>query len=212
MVDAWETDRRTAPPRVEITGRLVNATTGSPLTGSQLKLENGPFSLVSIVGPDGWFRFGPVEPGNYLIRPELRVADLDWLGGGNPVPVQVPLATSGAFLNLTGTQPRRVSVPVGTQIRGRLTDSTGAPLANVPILVTGAIGCDAVRSQVSTQPNGRYQVDNLPFSTYTIKATTPAGLQDPVVGGVVINSLGIVTEDLVAYPEYKLPRLAAETA
>jgi hypothetical protein len=170
--------------------------------GAQLRLENGPVPLISIVGRDGWFRFGPVEPGNYVVRPGQRTASLDWLGSGDTVPAAVPLAATGSFLNLTGTKNLNVPVPAaGTFVHGVLTDSTGTPLADVPVSISGAVGCSVAKSQTITQPDGSYRLENLPFTTYTITATTPPGLENVVLDGLIVDALGVYTENLVAYPE-----------
>jgi hypothetical protein len=157
--------------------------------------------LVSIVGPDGWFRFGPVELGSYVIRAGTNALNLDWLGTGDPVPAAVPIGRGGNFLNLTGTQTIANPHPFGAQIRGTLTAAGGAPLADVPIEVSGVKGCDVVRTVVTTQADGSYRTENLPFTTYTVKATSPLGYQNVVVAGVVVDALDVFIQDLVAQPQ-----------
>lgn len=201
MVDAWEAAQRTPPERVEITGRLLHPTTNAPLTGSHLRLENGPIDLVSIVGSDGSFRFGPIDSGNYVVRAGHNTMSLEWLGNIQPVPATVPLGSGGSYLNLTGTQPLPLEGPVGAQIRGVLTDEGGMPLPDVPIAVEGVKGCNIIRTQVSTQADGSYRTENLAFTTYTITANPPPGYQDVVVEGVVVDALDVFIQDLVALPE-----------
>jgi len=200
MVDDWEEEQRTPTDRVEITGRLLHPTTRAPMTGSHLKLDNGPFPLVSIVGRDGWFRFGPVEPGRYTLRADANTLGLAWLGNGEPVPVDVRHGGAGMFFNLTGMQKAAVPGPFGAQIRGRLKDVDGAPLPGVQIEVVGAIGSDVIRSQVSTQADGAYRTENLAFTTYTITASTPPGYKNVVVEGVVVDDVEVFIRDLVAQP------------
>lgn len=200
MVDDWEAAHRTPPERLEIAGRLLHESTGEPLTGSQVELQNGPVKLISIVGPDGWFRFGPVELGSYAIRAGLRAVNVAWLGTPDPVPAAVPVGAAGSFLNLTGFQTAAVPGPFGAQIRGVLTDSLGTPLPNVRIDVSGIKGCDVVHTRVTTEADGSYRTENLPFTVYTVRATAPPGYQNVVVTGVVVDALAVFTQDLVAQP------------
>jgi len=200
MVDDWEAEQRTPPDRVEITGRMLHPITNAPMTGSHLKLDNGPVQLISIVGPDGWFRFGPVELGSYVIRAGVNSLNVDWLGTGDPVPAAVPIGSGGSFLNLTGTQNIAIPGPFGAQIRGILTGDGGAPLPDVAIEVSGLKGCDVVRTIVTTQADGSYRTDNLPFTTYTVRAISPPGHHNVEVAGVVVNALDVFIQDLVAQP------------
>ncbi len=201
-VDAWELARRTPPSLVEITGRLLNELTGAPLKGSQVMLDNGTVPLISIAGEDGWFRFGPVDPNSYVIRADARTANLTWLSASDPVPAPAPVGLSSRFMTLEATQTVALAgSPFGSQIRGTLTDNMGSPLPNVPVLVQGTMGCDVVETQVLTQADGSYRTENLPFTTYTITATTPPGYQDVVVTNVVIDELETLIEDLVALPD-----------
>jgi len=201
MVDDWEAEHRTPPDRVEITGRMLHPTTNEPMTGSQLKLDNGSVQLISIVGPDGWFRFGPVEMGSYVIRAGANAMNLEWIGTGDPVPAAVPIGAGGTFLNLTGTQNVAIPGPFGAQIRGTLTAAGGAPLPDVPIEVSGLKGCDVVRTIVTTQADGSYRTENLPFTTYTVKATSPPGYENVIVAGVAVDALDVFVQDLVAQPQ-----------
>ncbi len=200
MVDDWEAAHRTPPERLEIAGRLLDSTTGEPLTGSQVELEHGLVKLISIVGADGWFRFGPLDIGSYALSAGLRALNVAWLGTADPVPAALPVGQAGAFFNLTGTRTVAVPGPYGAQIRGILTDDIGNPLPNVKIDVSGVKGCDVVRTRVTTQADGSYRTENLPFTTYTVKATAPPGFQNVIVEGVVVDALDVFTQDLVAQP------------
>lgn len=198
MVDQWEIDVHTPPSRLEIAGRALDAVSGVPLVSSQVELDGGPFPLISLVGNDGFFRFGPVPLASYQLQPNLRLTGVSWLGTPTPIPTAVPLGISGAYLNVTGTQTKALPGLKGAQIRGRLTNPSGTPLSGVQIDVRGAIGCDGVRTLVVTQPDGSYRAENLPLTTYTLTATPP-GYQNVVVQ-VVVNAIAVFTRDLVAQP------------
>jgi hypothetical protein len=200
MVDQWEADRHIPPARLEIAGRALHPSTGAPLVCSQVQLLGGAFPLVSLVGMDGFFRFGPVAPASYQIQPGARITDVKWLGTPSPVPATIPLGISGHNLNLTATQTSALATLTGAQIRGKLTNTSGVPLGGVKIDVSGAIGCDTARTVVVTQPDGTYRAENLPLTTYTITATPP-GHQNVVVNGVVVNAIAVFTRDLVAQPQ-----------
>jgi uncharacterized sulfatase len=201
MVDQWEIDRQTPPARLEIAGRALDPVTTAPLVCSEVQLVGGPFPLISLVGQDGFFRFGPIDLASYQLQPSARITAVDWLGTPSPVPAAVPLGVSGHYLNVTATQTKAITTLTGAQIRGTLTTVSGAALPGVRIDVRGAIGCDSVRTQTVTQPDGSYRAENLPLTTYSITADSPPGYQDVAVTGVVVGAIDVFTRNLVAQPE-----------
>jgi len=209
-VSAWETQRRTPPARAEVSGRALDPTTGAPLVGVQLALDYGRIcpwcngDLVSIVGEDGSFRFGPFPSIPYApisLEAHARVGAITGLGESPTITSKVPMAISGTHLQVTGTRTGSLGGVHGAQLRGTLKTSSHAPLDDVKIEVKGARGCGSILARVRTQPDGSYRVENLPPATYTITATPGGGYQNVVVPNVVVSTPAVYTRNLVAQPK-----------
>lgn len=205
-VTAWEAARRAAPSRVEVTGRALDPVTGAPLVGVQLSLDYGrdcpwcDVKLVSLVGADGSFRFGPFSAIGYppiRLAAHARVGDLTGLAQSPIITSKVPMAVSGLDIPVTATRTGSLGGVYGAQVRGTLRSDGGTPLSGRKVEVKGARGCGTVLVRVETQPDGSYRAENLPPATYTITATPGLGYQN-ATSTVTVSTTARYTRDLVA--------------
>ncbi|MBM4269035.1 MAG: hypothetical protein FJ144_20910 [Deltaproteobacteria bacterium] len=159
------TDALEAPPsRTEIVGRLVHWETGEPLEGAEVRLDGGPSTLASIVGPGGWFEFGPLDPSvDYGLRRNRNVANdfRDDRTGTLYAGVE-PSTSTGIFHTFEASPTTTLSGEFGATLVGTLSEEgTGDPLEGLVVMLSGRVAGRKSTARVVTQPDGRFRVANL---------------------------------------------------
>jgi arylsulfatase A-like enzyme len=175
-VAAWRHAIVEPPPRLEISGRLVDEA-GAPIPGASLGLDAATGDLVVRTGADGTFRFLNLPHGGYRIVARAGVSTLL-----SPVGVSLPVGPTGA--HLPGLVGRPESDPrtrrSGTAIvSGRLLTRDRVPLVDTRVFVRdiGDASSAVLEVGVRTDPTGRWFAENLPAGRYRIEAEVPAGFR-----------------------------------
>jgi uncharacterized protein (DUF2141 family) len=160
-----------APERSAITGRVVSASTGSPLKKVSVWLER--FDRSGALPPattdaEGRFTLDAVEPGSYVLLAR-RAAYLDQgYGASTPLVVGPPLALK------PGETLRDIVVKLTPQslVYGNVVDEDGdlVPGAQVEILRRRA-----VQGNAESQDDGSFVIGNLSPGRYAVRAKLDAG-------------------------------------
>ncbi|TFB16479.1 hypothetical protein E3V93_07515 [Microbacterium sp. 3H14] len=153
----------------DITGTVLD--TGAPVPGITLTLTdaNGAVVGTTTTAADGTYSFpGYVAADGYTVRITPPAGKIPV--GATTVPVNLSTGDAVADFALRNVVPVAVS--------GRVTDTTGAPIAGVPVTIAG--------QTTTTDADGRYLFDQVMVGTHTATITTPAGYTidlapDPVV-------------------------------
>ena len=163
---AWAQPRPGQGPGV-LTGTVVDADTGAPLTSASVALylaADSSFVTGAVAGADGRFRFDGLAPGGYRVRASFvgyRVVRRDTVVGRGAVDLGViALSTSGTVLAEAEVVGERPAVE-------QLADRTVYNVADQPI-TTGGSALDALQTipsvdvgtdgQVSLRGNGNVAV------------------------------------------------------
>lgn len=172
------------PDFVRIQGNVVDALTGSPLSGVSVALSGAATASV-VTASDGLFLFKDLPAGNYSLQLTLAnyatVSATTTAALGQTVDFGVLLMTKGAG-GTTGT------------VQGAVTDAaTGAPLAGVSVTATG------VATPALTDAAGRYQIPNVAAGTITVTAIlagySPASATGTLSVGGILNFSPALTID-----------------
>ncbi|MFK3677335.1 collagen binding domain-containing protein [Microbacterium sp. NPDC090218] len=142
----------------DITGSVTD--TGAPVPGVTLTLTDASGTVVgtTTTAADGTYSFpGYVAADGYTVRI-------------TPPAGKIPTGATTVAANLSGGDAvadftLRNIVPVA--VSGRVTDTTGAPIAGVPVMIAG--------QTTTTDADGRYLFDQVPVGTHPATITTPSG-------------------------------------
>lgn len=138
----------------DVTGLVVNAETGTPLSGVIVSVDSVPATSV-VSGANGAYLIANLAPGNYTISYTAS----GYLGGTQSVTV-----TAAQVVNLSTATMTPVNN--NARITGTITSfDTGLPLAGVTINVSSATATTSV-----TNANGYFSLDIAPGS-FTIDAS-----------------------------------------
>jgi Carboxypeptidase regulatory-like domain len=179
--------RPQAPPAAgaSIGGRVLASDTGLPLAGATVRLAGPSVARAVPADPDGYFEFGGIPPGRYLLTAVTKGYAIGAAGQSSPsdVPRSLELARGE-----TRTQADIHLMPLG-KISGRITDDTGAPVA--------AVGVQAVRRPRSltderaasfsggvTGADGTFAIAGLPAGHYYVIGAVRPSPTSPPSGGL----------------------------
>ena len=154
--------RAQAPP--SLSGVVVNSVTGEPIARVHVSLHANnekPQSYGAVTTAEGKFSIASLSPGDYSVEMEragyLMVRNSGF--GENPNTIQL---ASGE------KKETRLTLVPGGAISGRVLDSTGEPMAAVPVVAEG--GWALVRG-VFTDDNGHFRLSGLPPDKYRVHAS-----------------------------------------
>jgi protocatechuate 3,4-dioxygenase beta subunit len=168
-----------------VTGRVVNAVTGDPISGATVKLQTANSRPVQVTTNDrGVYAARNLEPGQYRVTANAR--------GFEPAAWPEPVAVrAGQVVEDINFRLRPARPDVGA-IAGRVLDRiTGEP---VPGAVVAARGRGGAGKGV-TDRHGSYVIRGLPAGEYALKAKARHYLKTDYPGPVTVRA-GEVTEDI----------------
>jgi subtilisin family serine protease len=142
---------------------------GIPVAGAVVQaLSAGLVKAVAVTDSTGAYSL-LVSPGTFDLRASLMygvtaTAASNTVGANGSVAVNISMARMGSF-------------------SGTVSDSTGTPVANATITVTG----NGFSAGAITSASGAYQTIGIPAGTYSVSATAPASAGSTIAGLVVTN-------------------------
>lgn len=170
-------------PTYTISGTVTKG--GSPLPGVRVTRSGGGVaSATAITDSSGKYILPPAIDGTYTITPSLA--------GHSFTPLSQRVTLNGgdlANINFVGV--------AGYSISGKITSSTGAPLANVTVKRSGTTNTNNVPVSVTTDSTGLYSFSGLPSGTYTITPTLSTAQFAPLSRTVTVNTTSIENVDFV---------------
>lgn len=175
-VAAWQIAIVTPPPRLEISGRLIDEQ-GDPIVGSSLSLD-GPAGGLSVrTGANGEFRFQNLPHGEYQIVADAGLSSLI-----STASVSLPVGPTGSHLPALIGRPEpdpRARRAGSSMLSGRLMTRGRVPLADARVFVKsiGKRSSAGIEVIVPTDSTGRYLAENLPIGRYRIEAEVPEGFR-----------------------------------
>jgi hypothetical protein len=163
-------------PTVSVQGVVVRDSSNEPLSKARVELRGGPLgeSTITTTENDGRFYFANLAPGAYEIsvrRDGFAPAEVGqkWPGGPG-VPLQVR----------AGQPPPEVVVRMvaAAAISGRISDSSGQPLANAQVQALKSTFQGELRilipvQQVRTNVTGDFRLYGLPAGRYFVNVIVP---------------------------------------
>jgi hypothetical protein len=176
---AFEVSKAEGLPVGVVTGQVVDATTGQPLSGvvvNDVSTDDRSAANAATDG-NGFFTLTGLYPGvqNLTLTGYLLAV---------PVSATITAATDALGIQLQATQ--------AAQITGCVTDSsTNLPLSNAFVECTGTNTGDTFQTQ--TASDGFYSFETLPADTYTVSVSAD-GYVSSSVGGIVL-ALGQTTSN-----------------
>ena len=172
----------------EITGTVTDASTHSGIQGVQVDLlaapgPNGRIIESTCSGSDGRYSFWQLDPGTYYVYFYPSVQDNECSNGVNYLPQYYSGKASGgdpvSVASGSVTSGIDAALAPGGQVTGKVTDATGAGVANVSVGVSNST--DRQGSYACTAADGTYTVQGLPTDDYQVQFTAQKGL-DPCPG------------------------------
>jgi Carboxypeptidase regulatory-like domain/Putative zinc-finger len=109
------------------------------------------------------------------------------LGTGFGAAAPAPVSVAG------GTEPQNAVEGPKASLSGKVTDPTGASIANASVVVTNSL--TQVARRTKTDPGGRYSVDRLDPGNYTLDVEAP-GFTPQQSSGVALNPAQQSQKDL----------------
>lgn len=146
-----------------IDGRLTNAD-GTPAGGVQVTAEGDGSTGLGTTDDSGAYRIADLPPGAYRVSFQLPSGGVQWAH-------QVVDSSRARSFQVTAGETTTVDerlLPLGS-IAGRFTDSAGAPMAGVNVLVEGD-HMDGPTISATTDDDGTYRIDGIPaVGTYQVE-------------------------------------------
>jgi hypothetical protein len=168
-----------------ITGSVTDTGVAAPGVALTLTDANGTVVGNTTTAADGTYSFpGYVAADGYTVRVTPPAGKIPT----GPTTVPANLSAGDAVANFT----LRDIVPVA--VSGRVTDTTGAPIAGVPVTIAG--------QTTTTDSDGRYLFDQIPVGTHPAIITTPAGYTLDLVPPPVVVPAG--SEDPIGDVDFRL--------
>ncbi|WP_377887184.1 carboxypeptidase regulatory-like domain-containing protein [Alkalihalobacillus sp. R86527] len=182
------TDFILEPNPASVTGAIINAATGLPITDLMIEVKvvdlNGNVLTTTFTDLTGQYEVNHLLPGTYGI-----------------VASAVDFQTNGASVTLSPGEVETTNVvltPAPGSITGTLTDTAGAPLSNVSIRVVDDTGF--LVGTILTGTDGTYEFNGLAPGNYTITAVADS-YQSASIGAIVqSNETTVVNQSLVSNP------------
>lgn len=137
------------PTKGNFTGKVINASTGLPITGAMITMSNGVITNTITTSNDGRFALNNVEPDTYQFT---------YTATGLSIATQTASVQAGQRVDLgtTSLSP----VPTTGVVQGTVIDAiTNLPLSGVNIQITGSTSVSAV-----TNAAGQYSLQVVPGS------------------------------------------------
>ncbi len=167
-------------PTYTISGTVTKA--GRGLAGVRVTRSGGGLASVSaITDGNGKYTLAPGIDGTYTVTPSLT--------GHSFTPLSQRITLNGGDL----ANINFVAV-AGYSISGKVTSTTGAPLANVTVKRTGTTVAPAPVS-VTTDANGLYSFAGLPSANYTITPVLANAQFTPLSRTVTLRTTSIENVD-----------------
>jgi hypothetical protein len=170
-----------------LSGKVVDAQTGLPLSGVAAALTGGA-SVNLLTQADGVFEFRDLPPAEYALQLSLAnygaISATTATRAGQTQDIGVLLMSKSAG-GTTGT------------VEGKVTDAaTGQPLSGVMVSVNGTINS-------TTDASGLYQISNAPTGAVTLEVSmvgyaTASSFGNLAGGGVLVFSPALATSDVPA--------------
>ena len=151
-------------------------------------------------GANGVYTFADLRPGTYA----LTVTPPGGFTAGGSATASVTVA-SGAQADAPAFVLNRVTPTTGS-IRGTVTDTTGVPVANAALALTGS--AQAVRT-ANSAANGAYTFAGVSPGDYTVSVTPPAGFN---IGTAAAASVTVAAAAQTDVPAFVLARMAPQEA
>ncbi len=172
-------------PPGTIDGTVTDASTGNPIRGASISVFQGVTLIASVLtDPNGQYSISEFAPGNYLVSANATLYQL-----------QIKAATVTA--NATTTVDFALISPPGT-ISGTVTDAvTTNPIPGATINVYNG---QTLAATALTDPNGNYQIPNLPPDNYIVTASKPTYQIEAIGATVTASATTIVNFALISPP------------
>ncbi|MCU1311221.1 MAG: hypothetical protein JWO20_2346 [Candidatus Angelobacter sp.] len=171
-----------AEAKYSLSGTIVNSVTGEPVSHALVQIDVQTQRMVFSDG-EGHFLFAHlprIQTSLNVIKPGFIQEGHSELGGGvRQVMISIGLETSPITVKL---------IPEAT-IEGRITDSSGEPLDNVPVKIFSFSIQEGIRKkrdfrQIQTDEDGEFQFSELPPGDYIVSAGPSwKDLSDPFQAG-----------------------------
>lgn len=176
-------------PTYTISGVVTKGGTG--LAGVRLTRSGGGLATVSsVTDANGRYTLPPAIDGTYTITPSLI--------GHSFTPLSQRVTLNGgdlANINFTAV--------AGFSISGKITSSTGTPLANVTVKRNGTTVAAAPVS-VTTDANGLYNFAGLPAASYTITPVLTNAQFTPVSRTVTLQNTSVANVDFTGVTGFSI--------
>ncbi|MCC7179968.1 MAG: carboxypeptidase regulatory-like domain-containing protein [Acidobacteria bacterium] len=178
-----------------LTGVVRDSVSATPISGQivELRMQSGSgasFLTSMRTGPDGYFSFGGLTTGTYVLNTAGRTGHQNEIynnipcgasvcsnfGAATPIPITLGSPVNGRDFDLD---------PVAGGLRGKITSSaTGLPLAGVSVSLYQRVGSGVFVASTVTNGRGNYFFDSLPAGTYVVFTSNSLGYRNEIYNDI----------------------------